>query len=109
MTTIVLPDWLPWLFLCALCVGLALGLIHLAFWPGQVTRYALPVWATQIIGVAAIWIGFYLFYRFAIGDALPAGILAVFVAFAGAVPLLLRFLRWVARLIHFERFHSAEE
>ena len=89
-TVVVLPSWLPWLFVCAVAVGTALGMIHMVAWPGQLRREALPIWATQIIGTSAIWIGLTVFWVLTFGDWLAPFVLAVFIAFAGLIPLTLR-------------------
>lgn len=62
MTTISIPSWFSDLLLYALCTGLLLGLEHEIFWPGKNVANPLPVWATQIMGVATLWIGFTAFF-----------------------------------------------
>ena len=93
MTTLVIPDWFWWLIVSAAMVGFALGMIHFAGWPGHIARKPLPIWATQIIGTVAIWIGFTLFWVLTFRSWTAPFVLAVFDLFAGAVPLSIRALR----------------
>lgn len=98
MTTLVIPGWFWWLIVCAVAVGTALGMIHMVAWPGQVRRKALPIWVTQIIGTVAIWTGFTLFWVLTFGSLVAPFVLAVFIVFAGIIPLALRALRHVKHL-----------
>lgn len=109
MTTLTLPtSWLPWLFVCAVAVGTALGMIHMVAWPGQVRRQPLPVWVTQIIGTAAIWIGFTLFWVLTFNSWTASFVLAVFIVFAGLIPLGLRALRHFVEMREYIRLSAKE-
>lgn len=96
--TLTIPSWLPLLLICAIAVGASLGMIHMVAWPGQLRRKALPIWATQIIGTSAIWIGLTVFWVLTFGDWLAPFVLSVFVAFAGLIPITLRALRHFAEM-----------
>lgn len=105
MTTISIPAWISYhLLLYALCTGLALGLLHEVFWPGKNVTRPLPVWGTQIVGVAVIWIGFTAFCVFELDSWTPPAILAVFIVFGGMFPLLMRAFRWLSEKLHKLRF-----
>lgn len=100
MTTVVIPDWFPYLILYALCTGLLLGLEHEAFWPGKNVTNPLPVWATQIMGTATLWVGSTAFFVIELHTWAPPLIFAVFIAFGGLFPLTLRFWRWIKAKFH---------
>lgn len=104
MTTISIPPWFSDLILFALCTGLLLGLEHEISWPGKNVEKELPVWLTQIIGVATLWIGFTAFFVLTLHTWGPPLILAVFVFFGGLFPLSLRLWRFLKEKFHLLKF-----
>lgn len=109
MTTITVPAWFSELILYALCTGLLLGLEHEIFWPGKNVKNPLPVWATQIIGVTTLWVGFAAFFVIELGTWGPPRILAVFIVLGGLFPLSLRLWRYLKEKFHLLRFLEKQQ
>lgn len=108
-TVVILPSWFSSLLVYALCTGLLLGLEHEFFWPGKNVKNYLPVWATQILGTATLWVGATAFFVLELHTWGPPLIFAVFIVFGGIFPLSLRFWRWNKGKFHKLAFLEQQE